>query len=102
MAGRKIQNADDAARCLAAARASGSSRTHWAHAHGIDARSLNAWRLNLERSTPIPALRLVEILPATSPATVGQVRCGAFTVEVVGGFDAHELGRLLRVVAAAC
>jgi hypothetical protein len=49
MSQRKIRTADDARACLAAAQASGLPRAAWARAHGIDARSLNAWRLNLAR-----------------------------------------------------
>lgn len=46
---RKITDEREAQRCLAAAKAAGGTIKQWARAHGIDARSLNAWRMNLGR-----------------------------------------------------
>lgn len=48
MAGRKIEDEAEARSCLKAAVASGEGRAVWARRHGIDGRSLNAWRVNLE------------------------------------------------------
>lgn len=103
MVARKIRDADDARSCLAAAEASGLSRVEWARAHAIDARSLNAWRLNLaRRDEPRGELRLVELVPA-QPArrepVQYRVRCGEFVVEVDDRFDDDVLGQLLTVVA---
>jgi hypothetical protein len=50
MAGRRITDRDEAEACLASVASSGLDRATWARREGIDARSLNAWRLNLERS----------------------------------------------------
>ena len=104
MAGRKIRDAEDARACLDAVDAAGLERAEWARANGIDGRSLNAWRLNLERPRRRqPAgLRLVELVPEVArAATVGlRVSCGPFVVEVPDDFDEHALARLLCLVAA--
>ncbi len=111
MEARKIQSEAEARSCLAAVEASGRSRVAWAKAHGIDARSLNAWHINLgRRSRPkanprrtTPPLRLVELL-ATNPGvpTPYRVRCGAFEVDVVGEIDEERLARVLRTMASSC
>mgnify|MGYP006883436319 FL=1 len=76
-------------------------RAEWARANGVDARSLNAWRLNLGRSqTESPTLRLVEIVPEAPTEEPLRVSCGLFVVEVPAGFDERTLARLLGVVAA--
>jgi transposase-like protein len=49
MEARKIVDDADARRCLAAVAASGRPRATWAREHGVDARSLNAWRITLAR-----------------------------------------------------
>jgi len=99
---RKIRDAQDARECLAAAEKSGLGRATWARTNGVNARSLNVWRLNLERAEATePALRVVELVPASrrpQPAAY-RVCCGPFTVEVDQTFDDQILGRLLRVVA---
>lgn len=110
MVPRKIRNEDDARRCLVAAETSGHPRAAWAREHGIDPRSLHAWHVNLTRAAaptrpPAPArgLRLVELVAASLPgAAAFRIRCGVFEVEVVGPIDEERLGRLLRVMAAAC
>lgn len=77
--------------------------------HGIDGRSLNCWRLNLERrrdvGVPPPArasegLRLVEVLPMTArrPPATYRVHVLDLVVEVDDSFDEETLARLLRVV----
>ena len=102
---RKILDQLEAEACLAAVAASGLSRSAWAHRQGIDARSLNAWRLNLERGSAAPdegpGLRVVELVPKTVPRSNPQyaVRYGDFVVEVGEDFDERVLGRLLGVVA---
>lgn len=106
MSQRKVRDAQDARACLRAVAASGSSRAAWARDHGVDARSLNAWRLNLERSQqpPVPTeLHLVELVPTErlvqAPA-VYVVRCGDLAVEVDDRFDDDVLRRLIAVVAS--
>ena len=101
MAGRKIRDEREARACLEAVDQSGMERAHWARANGIDGRSLNAWRLNLER-TPRPRpseLRLVELVAEDSVDAGFRVECGPFVVEVPPGFDEGALARLLGVVA---
>jgi hypothetical protein len=78
-------------------------RAEWARDNGVDARSLNAWRLNLERGadgrTPP---RLVELVaaPAPRPSARYTVRVGDLAVEVDDGFDDDVLRRLISVVAS--
>lgn len=104
MPDRKLLDADDARRCLDLAARSGLTRAEWARAHGVDARSLNAWRLNLNRpARSAGQVRLVEWVsespPAPEPARY-VVRCGALAVEVDDRFDVAVLRRLLAVVAS--
>lgn len=105
MAGRKTRDAADARRCLRAVQSSGLGRVEWAHEHGIDARSLNVWRLNLARGAkPEPTglpMRLVELVASAAPVDVRYVvRVGDLAVEVDDRFDDVTLRRLLRVVAS--
>ena len=104
MAGRRIRDACDARECLAEEAASGLTRAEWARRERIDGRSLNAWRLNLERRASAgSALRLVELVstvetPQSQPTAL-RMRCGVFVVEVDRDFDRDTLARLLAVVA---
>ena len=104
MPGRRIRDEADARACLSAAGASGLPRSEWARRHGVDGRSLNAWRLNLERgaiAAPAEPVRLVELVVSGSPApTSGQyvLRVGEVAIEVDDSFDAGTLHRLLDVV----
>ena len=107
MPGRKIADETDAHACLEAAMRSGLPRAEWARAHGVDARSLNAWRLNLERRSAgvaePPELRLVELVSEAAPRQpVGSgvhLVLGDLVVEVDRGFDAGTLARVLDVAA---
>jgi hypothetical protein len=71
--GRKIEDEDDALRCLEAAEQAGLSRRDWARSAGVEPRSLNAWRVNLERRARgagprlARALPLVELVPRRHP-----------------------------------
>ena len=103
MAGRKIRDEVDARQCLEAASHSGVSRKQWARDHGIDARSLNAWRMNLGRrgERRQPALRLVELVPADNGSEASHplvVRCGPWSVEVTSDVDEVLLATVLRVI----
>lgn len=106
MAGRKIRDAADARACLsAAARARGMTRAEWAREHGIDGRSLNSWRVNLERGSAKPTkkrrVRLVELVAAPPVQPVRYViRLGDVAVEFDQHFDDATLRRVLQVVAA--
>ena len=67
MPGRKIGNREDALACLEAVSTSGLSRVEWAHANGVDARSLQAWRVVIERKLKPPTpLQLVELVPTSA------------------------------------
>ncbi len=112
---RKITDADDARRCLAAARRAGERVGSWAQANGVDGRSLNAWRINLARRGGRPRRRaqvgppsraalavrpraaLVELIPAARPAAPGRyvVLVGDVRVEVGDDFDVATLRRLV-------
>jgi hypothetical protein len=80
MARRKIENELEARRCLLAIEGEGGDIRTWARAHGVDGRSLHAWRVNFARwGKGDPARRrrrrgsartatstgLVELVPAT-------------------------------------
>jgi hypothetical protein len=74
--GRKIEDERDALRCLRKVGHAGLTVGEWARAHGIDGRSLHAWRIAIARRG-VPAghrkasakskraeLALVELVPA--------------------------------------
>lgn len=102
MAGRRVRDEADARECLRAVAQSGVSRAEWARAQGVEPRSLNAWRVNLERGERRLRPGVVELVAANPPPSRSSftVRCGPFAVEVAAGFDEHALARLLGVVAA--
>jgi hypothetical protein len=99
---RKIEDERDAKACLRAAKAARLSAGEWAKQHGVDGRSLNAWRMNLSvrahsrRSTP----RLDELVPAAPPAVEARcvVRVAGAEIEVPDGFCAETLARLVRAL----
>jgi hypothetical protein len=95
---RKVRNDEDARICLEAAEASGLPRADWARRNGVDARSLNAWRVNLEHWRQQP--RLVELVASRPASARYTVRYGDFEVEVDEQFEADVLRRLLEVVAS--
>jgi hypothetical protein len=102
--GRKIRDANDAWNALDAIARSGSERVAWARANNIDARSLNAWRVNLSRGSRSP-LRMVELVANRSAdddrADSGcTVRFGDFAVEVEIDVDEDTLVRVLRAIRA--
>ncbi len=101
---RKVRNAAEARSCLAAAARSGVARARWAQAHGVDPRSLNAWRLNLERTGAVGAaadVRFVEVV-AQLPDRAARylVRVGDLEIEVDAHFDDDVLRRLIEVVTS--
>lgn len=102
MAGRRIRDEAEARASLAAAERSGLVRKEWARREGVDARSLNAWRMNLARRQR--AVRLVELLPTVETVEVERsarylVRRGDVEVEVGDDFKDATLRRLLEVIA---
>lgn len=113
MPGRKVRDESEARRLLEAVTRSGLERAVWARQHGINARSLNAWRLVLakkdgqvrpRRESP-SSLEFLELVP-TPPAerrtvTLG-VHVGGVFIDVPADFDDEHLHRLLQVVLATC
>ena len=109
MAGRRIFNEQDARRCLAAAKASRGGLAAWAREHRVDGRSLNAWRVNLERRG-VPRVRavgpkLIELVSAASVPTPSPapyvLHVRGIELEVGDNFDEHSLRRLL-VLLKSC
>ena len=103
MAGRKVESEQEARRCLTAARAAGASAGDWARTHGVDGRSLNAWRVNLERRgalRPPATPRLVELVPTAPPAPAARYVLHVGGVELELGEDFHEdtVRRLVQVL----
>ena len=113
---RKIENERDARACLAAVGAAGGHIGTWARAHGVDGRSLNAWRENLSRASagvrcdrsgrtpraqlsPISA-RLVELVVAPSAPSAARyaMRIGAATVEFGDDFREETLRRVVAML----
>ncbi len=103
MAGRKVLSEQEAQRCLAAARAAGNTPGDWASQHGIDGRSLNAWRVNLARrgtTKPRAGLKLVELVstsPVPRPARYA-LHVGQVTLEVGDDFNEATVRRLVAVL----
>jgi hypothetical protein len=105
MAGRRIFDEQDARRCLAAAKAARGSPAEWARTHGIDGRSLNAWRVNLSRRGVPQARaltpRLIELVPAAPPSSSAAryvLRVGGVELEVGPDFNEVGLRRLVTLL----
>jgi hypothetical protein len=100
--GRRLRDEQDARACLHKAERSGLGRRAWAHANGVNARSLNAWRLILGRRES-PSLRLVELLASDAPRVQARyaVCVGELRIEVDPHFDPEVL-RLLIATVASC
>jgi hypothetical protein len=104
MAGRKIFDERDARRCLASARSSRGGLGAWARAHGVDGRSLNAWRVNFgRRGAPrarAASAKLVELVQATvSVARSSYVlHIGGVELEVGDHFDEQSFRRLVGLL----
>lgn len=105
---RKIKNEADARACLAAVRSAGGDAVTWSRAHGVDARSLNAWRVNLGRgskSAKATELALVELVPTAVERVGVGVSVGARYVLDLGAArlefdDLCSADTLRRVVTA--
>lgn len=104
MAGRKVFNEQDARRCLAAVKSSRVDLGTWARAHGVDGRSLNLWRANLERRGAVRVRaappKMVEVVVATQsgPHTPFVLRIGGVELEVGASFDEGALRRLVGLL----
>ena len=104
---RKIDNQNDARRCLRAAERAGLTAGEWGREHGIDGRSLNAWRMNLARRTPVKHRadlepRLVELVPIAGQGKDARylVRIRDISIEVGADFHEESLVRLVRALHA--
>lgn len=102
---RKIEDERDARACLKAAKAARLSVGQWAREHGVDGRSLNAWRVNLSRGGAKPTRassmpRLIELVPASPPRVDARyvVRIAGAELEVTDGFHEETLVRLVRAL----
>jgi hypothetical protein len=115
---RKIGDEDEARRCLSAIDAEGGDLSEWARAHGVDGRSLHAWRMNFARwgeKTPAPVRRrrrpapnaatrsLVELVPTApvlSSSTPGRyvLEVGNMRVEFADGFSEPTLRRVIEIL----
>lgn len=103
--GRKIEDERDARACLKAAKAARLGIGEWAREHGVDGRSLNAWRVNLARGgarakDSSSVSRLVELVPAAPPRVEARyvVRIAGAELEVTDGFHEETLVRLVRAL----
>ena len=115
MVGRKIEDEAEAVRCLRAAEREGMSVGAWARTHGIDGRSLHAWRMNMaRRGTTAPLRRktapkgsstahaLVELVPAATSAVAGPghyaVVVGSARIEFGDDVSVATLRRVLEAL----
>lgn len=101
---RPVRNVEEARQLLNEMADRRVSLAAFAREKGVDGRSLNMYRLNLESSVDRPEpLRVVEWVastPTTPSSTRYMVRCGALAIEVDDQFDDAVLRRLLAVVAS--
>jgi len=105
MPGRKIRDEVDARECLAAVRATGGDRVAWSRVHDVDARSLNAWRVVLERKASSKrkgaAVKLVELVPVPRPSAARYiVDLGAARIELDDHCSSDTLQRVIRALRA--
>jgi hypothetical protein len=107
---RKIRDEQEARGLLDELRGSGLGMPEFCARAGVDGRSLNCWRVNLERRdagdvdiTPPPAaVRFLEVVGVRPPIkrAVYRVRLGRVVIEVDDDFEEDTLGRLLTVTSA--
>jgi hypothetical protein len=117
MSRQKIGDESEARKCLLAIDAAGGDIRAWAREHGIDGRSLHAWRVNLARSSPKTrgARRkrrgtrgtkgLVELVPAGFTAAVPSrsptryvLEIGDARVEFGDDFSESTLRRVIGIL----
>lgn len=108
---RKVESQSEARRLLARVEGSGLPQKEWAQAHGVDGRSLNAWRTNLPRrkrgggrvEAPAP-MQLVELVPAetSAPSARYEARVGVASVEFGNDFETETLRRVVEVLRSCC
>lgn len=96
---RRIRDEVDARACLAKVTESGRALAAWSREHGIDGRSLHAWKVNLERGK-VAALRrrFVELVPRAPVSARYAVIIGDVRIEVDDGFQPERLARLVAAL----
>lgn len=96
---RRIRDEVEARACLAKVTESGRPLAAWSREHGIDGRSLNTWRVNLERRE-LTALkpRFVELVPRASMSARYAVVVGDVRIEVDDSFQPETLARLVAAL----
>ena len=102
---RKVPDAETAQRWLSAAERSGLTRAAWCAVEGVDARSLQAWRLALaRRAARYRSHAFVEVVARVPAADSGppplRVHVGEIVIEVVPGFHAASLTEVVRAIRA--
>ena len=104
---RKVPNAETARTWLDAAQRSGLTRAQWCAEAGVDARSLQCWRIALARRAARPVSQFVELVPRSGGVSAPgsgppalRVHVGDVIIEVISGFHAESLAEVLRVVRA--
>lgn len=110
---RKVRDEVEARALLRKVVASGRPLAAWARAHGIDARSLNLWRVNIERraldrrrATGATTPRFVELVARSAPSVAVPsaaryvVIVGDARVEVDDAFREDTLARLVATLRA--
>lgn len=102
---RKVPDAETARTWLDAARRSGLPRVDWCAAAGVDARSLQCWRLALDRRATRSASPFVEWVARPEAVEAGppahpplRVHVGEAIVDVPPGFHAESLAAAIRVL----
>ena len=100
MAGRKIRDEAEALAIVKTARERGEEPAALAVSLGIDGRSMNAWRMTLQRTGRLTAM--VELVPVDLAPTEARYRvlAGGRVIEVGDDFRSDTLARLLEVVEA--
>jgi hypothetical protein len=102
--GRKIVDEAEALRCLKRQVASGWPLAAWARSRGIDARSLNVWRVNLGRRSAARA-GLVELVLSPEEGSLRGQGAGARYLLEIGSvrvaFGDDFSGDSLRRIAEA-
>ena len=97
MAGRKVQDEAEALAVMREAALCGLEPYEVATARGIDGRSMNAWRMTLERTGRLGQIVELVPIPPEQPA-VYRIHCGGRVLEVDDDFCAETLRELIAVV----
>ena len=93
--GRKIDDERDALRCLHEVARAGLSVGEWARAHGIDGRSLHAWRIAIARRGVAGRRRKAQAKPKRAEHALVELVPAPRAVQL------EEAGRYVLVIGAA-